>query len=106
MCINTGGEKVYPEEVEEALKTHADVEDALVVGVPDEKWGNAVTAIVQLSRDAAFDEEGLRQHVRERLAGYKRPKRVLTVPNMFRAPNGKADYKGALAFAKEQLGVS
>ena len=105
-CINTAGEKVYPEEVEEALKTHDTVEDALVVGVPDEKWGNAVTAVVKLSPDAAFDEAALRQHVRERLAGYKRPKRVLSVPKMFRAPNGKADYKGALAFAKEQLGIS
>jgi fatty-acyl-CoA synthase len=106
VCINTAGEKVYPEEVEEALKTHDAVEDALVVGVPDEKWGNAVTAVVQLSSDAEFDEAALKQHLRERLAGFKRPKRVLAVPNMFRAPNGKADYKGALAFVKEQLGVN
>jgi fatty-acyl-CoA synthase len=99
VCINTAGEKVYPEEVEEALKTHADVEDALVVGLDDEKWGQAVTGVVQLRPGSAFDEEALRKHVRERLAGYKTPKRVFAVEKMFRAPNGKADYKGAKAFA-------
>ena len=63
-CINTAGEKVYPEEVEEALKTHASVEDALVVGVPDEKWGTAVTAVVEPAPGAVADEEVLRKHVR------------------------------------------
>jgi acyl-CoA synthetase (AMP-forming)/AMP-acid ligase II len=104
-CINTAGEKVYPEEVEEALKTHPDVEDALVVGVPDERWGNAVTAVVQARDGASVDEAGLRDHVRERLAGYKTPKRILPVDRMFRAPNGKADYKGAAAFARAELGI-
>jgi fatty-acyl-CoA synthase len=101
VCINTAGEKVYPEEVEEALKTHPDVEDALVVGLPDEKWGNAVTAIVELRSDATFAEEGLRQHVRGRLAGYKTPKRIAAVERMFRAPNGKADYKSAGEHARK-----
>ncbi len=99
-CINTAGEKVHPEEVEEVLKTHPDVDDALVVGVPDEKWGSAVTGVVQLRAAAPFDEDGLRRHVRERLAGYKTPKRIFPVERMFRAPNGKADYKGATDFAK------
>jgi len=76
-CINTAGEKVFPEEVEEALKTHATVEDALVLGVPDEQWGLAVTGLVQLAPGASFDEAALRAHVRDRLAGYKTPKRVL-----------------------------
>src|SRR5579871_4446892 len=68
VCINTAGEKVYPEEVEEALKTHPSVEDVLVVGVPDEKWGQSVTAVVQPARGSRLDEEDLRRHVRERLA--------------------------------------
>jgi len=99
VCINTAGEKVYPEEVEEVLKTHPDVEDALVVGLPDERWGQAVTGVVQLRHGAPLDEEALKRHVRSHLAGYKTPKRVVSVERMFRAPNGKADYKGATAFA-------
>lgn len=98
-CINTAGEKVFPEEVEEALKQHPDVEDALVVGLPDDKWGQAVTAVVELRRGAHFDEDALRKHVRGSLAGYKTPKRVIAVERMFRAPNGKADYKGARDYA-------
>jgi fatty-acyl-CoA synthase len=105
-CINTAGEKVYPEEVEEALKTHPSVEDALVVGLPDEKWGQAVTAVIRLAPDEAFDEDGLRRHVRERLAGYKTPKRVLTGDLSLRAPNGKANYKAASQFARESLGMA
>lgn len=104
-CINTAGEKVYPEEVEEALKLHDSVEDALVVGVPDDKWGSAVTAVIALAPGATFDEETLRAHVRAKLAGYKTPKRILTVEEMFRAPNGKADYKQATAFARSTLGL-
>jgi 3-oxocholest-4-en-26-oate---CoA ligase len=105
VCINTAGEKVYPEEVEEILKRHDSVEDALVVGVPDDKWGSAVTGIVELSPSAKFDEESLRKHVRTHLAGYKTPKRIFVVPQMFRAPNGKADYKAATDFARATLRV-
>jgi len=105
-CINTAGEKVFPEEVEEALKTHVSVEDALVLGVPDEKWGQAVTGVVTLVNGARFDEAALRAHVRERLAGYKTPKRVVVSGVPLRAPNGKADYKTASAFAREVLGIS
>lgn len=101
-CINTAGEKVHAEEVEEALKLHPDVADALVFGVPDPKWGQAVTAVVELADPYALDEAAVRAFVRERLAGYKVPKRVFAVPRMFRAPNGKADYKGAAAWAAEQ----
>ncbi len=92
-CINTGGEKVFPEEVEESLKTHPAVEDALVFGVPDEKWGNAVTAVVEIT--SPVDEHELRTHVRSQLAGYKTPKRIIPVTKVPRAPNGKADYKAA-----------
>jgi len=105
VCINTAGEKVYPEEVEEALKTHGDVEDALVVGVPDDKWGQSVTGLVELREGASCEESALREHVRGKLAGYKTPKRIFTVPRMFRAPNGKADYKGATRYALNELGI-
>src|SRR5690606_6365594 len=74
VCINTAGEKVYPEEVEEALKTHPAVDDALVIGLPDEKWGQAVTGVVKIASGQSFDEAELRAHVREQLAGYKTPK--------------------------------
>jgi fatty-acyl-CoA synthase len=103
VCVNTGGEKVYPEEVEEALKEHADVEDAVVVGVPDEKWGQSVTGVVQLRAGVTLDEDALRRTVRERLAPYKCPKRVLQVDSIGRAPNGKADYPALAKLAEEQL---
>jgi len=110
-CINTGGEKVYPEEVEEVLKLHPDVADALVFGTPHERFGQAVCAVVELRGSRGFegpgpDEETLRAHVRERLAGYKAPRRVLAVSHMFRAPNGKADYSAARAFAEEKVAGS
>jgi acyl-CoA synthetase (AMP-forming)/AMP-acid ligase II len=100
-CINTAGEKVFPEEVEEALKTHPSVEDALVVGLPDEKWGQAVTGVVRLSEGASLDEAALRAHVRQALAGYKTPKRVIATTEVLRASNGKADYPTAKKIAEE-----
>jgi fatty-acyl-CoA synthase len=105
VCINTAGEKVYPEEVEEVLKTFPGVVDALVVGVPDEKWGQMVTAVVQPEPGGRLDEAAVQAHVRERLAGYKTPKRVLVKEDLARASNGKADYKGVTAFAKAELGI-
>jgi fatty-acyl-CoA synthase len=105
-CINTAGEKVFPEEVEEALKTHPAIEDALVLGVPDEKWGQAVTGVVTLVNGSKFDEEQLRLHVRSRLAGYKTPKRILIAGVNLRAPNGKADYKAVGEFARAALGIA
>ena len=106
VCINTAGEKVFPEEIEEVLKEHPSVTDALVVGVPDDKWGNAVTGVVQLNAGANVGEDELRSHVRDRLAGYKVPKRVLFRPDLNRAPNGKADYKATTEFAVSSLGIS
>lgn len=106
ICINSGGEKIYPEEVEEALKEHDAVIDALVVGVPDEKWGQAVTGVVELSGTTDIEEDVLRGFVKDRLAAYKAPKRIVFVHRMMRAPNGKADYKSALAFAKTELGIA
>ncbi len=105
-CINTAGEKVFPEEVEEALKTHPSIEDALVLGVPDEKWGQAITGVVKLAPDGEFDEAALREHVRTQLAGYKTPKRILIAEVNLRAPNGKADYKSASEFARTALGIA
>ena len=93
VCINTGGEKVFPEEVEEVLKTHAAVRDALVVGVPDEKFVEAICAVVELDTAAAPPGPAeLIAHVKTRLASFKAPKHVLIVDTVGRAPNGKADY--------------
>ena len=93
VCINTGGEKVFPEEVEEALKTHPAVLDAVAVGIPDEKFGEAVTAVVEARPDESVDEESVIAHVKSKLAAYKAPKRVVVVDTIGRAPNGKVDYK-------------
>jgi 3-oxocholest-4-en-26-oate---CoA ligase len=101
-CINTGGEKVYPEEVEEALKLHPAVHDAAVVGVPDERFGEAVTALVEPNAGADADEADLIAHVKARLAHYKAPKRVLLVDTVARAANGKLDYRSLTAQAVER----
>jgi len=101
-CINTAGEKVFPEEVEEALKSDPTVEDALVLGVADPAWGQAVTAVVQLAEGAAYDEAALRAHVRRHLAAYKLPKRIFVFDGAMRGPNGKADYKAVAAFVADQ----
>jgi acyl-CoA synthetase (AMP-forming)/AMP-acid ligase II len=92
-CINTGGEKVYPEEVEECLKLHPTVADAAVVGVPDDKWGEAITALVEPHAGDVVDAAELIAHVKGRLAAYKAPKKVVTVASIGRAANGKLDYK-------------
>ncbi len=105
VSINTGGEKVYPEEVEEALKLLDDVVDANVVGVPDPKWGAAVTAIVQITNDSSATDRELIDALRTSLSGYKLPKHVVRVDELFRSPNGKSDYKWAVNTAKEALGI-
>lgn len=100
-CINSGGEKIFPEEVEEVLKTHPAIEDALVFGLADERWGQAVTAVVDARE--TVDEAALIAHVRERLAAYKAPKRIVAVADVPRGPNGKADYPAARALAEAAL---
>jgi fatty-acyl-CoA synthase len=95
VCINTGGEKVFPEEVEEALKAHDDIWDALVVGVPDERFGERVVAVLSTKDGASVDEGELLDFARTRLAGYKMPRQLLFVETVQRAANGKADYKWA-----------
>ena len=92
VCVNTGGEKVFPEEVEEVIKQHPAVNDAVVVGVPDDRFGEAVWAVVQAGDVPATDQEVI-DHVKTRLAHYKAPKRLLWVQTLDRAANGKVDYK-------------
>jgi fatty-acyl-CoA synthase len=103
VCINTGGEKVFPEEVEEVLKLHPSVEDAVAVGVPDERFGEAVTAVVQPAAGATVDETAVIEHVKGHLAGFKAPRRVVVVDSIGRAPNGKVDYKRLRGLAQERL---
>ena len=100
MCINTGGEKVYPEEVEAVLKCHADIEDAVVVGAPDPQFGQRVVAIVATSPGRpAPDLAALQDHCRAHLAGYKVPRAVHVVKEVARTPAGKADYAWAREIA-------
>jgi len=98
-CINTGGEKVYPEEVEEVIKTHPSTLDAVCVGVPDERFGEAIVALVELREGEALDPDGVVAHVKSRLATYKAPKRVFAIDTVGRAANGKVDYKALRARA-------
>jgi len=102
-CINSGGEKIYPEEVEEALKLHEAIEDCYVIGVADERWGQAITAVVQLS-DPGVEDAALIQSVKENLASYKAPKHIVRVERLQRHANGKSDYRWATAVANEALG--
>ncbi len=100
LCINTGGEKVYPEEVEAVLKGHPAVADAVVIGAPDEKFGQRVVAIVEpVSGAAAPDLAALQEHCRTQLAGYKVPRAVHVVDEVVRTPAGKADYTWARQIA-------
>ncbi|HNB95414.1 MAG TPA: AMP-binding protein, partial [Microthrixaceae bacterium] len=98
-CINTGGEKVYPEEVEAALKAHPDVVDAVVVGVADERWGQSVSAVVQPRPGTTPTLDELRDAARDQLAGYKLPRRLVLVDEVLRSPAGKPDHRWALSVA-------
>ncbi len=98
-CINTGGEKVYPEEVEMALKAHPDVYDVLVVGVADENYGQAVSAVVQARGEHQPTLEELRTFLRPTLSGYKLPRSVTYVPEVPRSATGKANYPRARELA-------
>ena len=102
-CINSAGEKIYPEEVEEAIKRNDEVFDCLVVGLPDEKFGQKVIAVVSLVKDADISETKLLEATREFIAGYKLPKGIIFKDLVQRAPNGKADYKWAKDIANENL---
>ena len=102
--INSGGEKIFPEEVEEAVKRVEGVQDCLVVGIDDEKFGQAVTAVASLSEGATVTEAEVIAGVKHGLAAFKAPKRVVFVATVPRAPNGKADYKTTKQLATDALG--
>jgi acyl-CoA synthetase (AMP-forming)/AMP-acid ligase II len=103
VSINTGGEKVFPEEVEKVLVSHPAVRDAVVVGVPDEVWGNRVTAVVAFEVGQQIGLDALQEHCRGGLAGYKIPRELVVVDDVLRNPNGKADYSWARARALEAV---
>jgi acyl-CoA synthetase (AMP-forming)/AMP-acid ligase II len=103
VCINTGGEKVFPEEVEEALKLHPSVRDAVVVGIPDERFGETICGVVEAADGATIDGAELRAHVAEHLAAYKAPRSVVEVDTIGRAANGKVDYKRLKGVAVAEL---
>src|SRR5690554_1753186 len=94
-CINTGGEKVFPEEVEETLKEHPAIVDALVVGAPDPRWGQKVAAVIQTKSGASLSLEEVQEHCRKFIAGYKVPRFILTEAKVERMPSGKPDYTWA-----------
>ena len=102
-CINTAGEKVYPEEVEEAIKLSESVYDCLVVGLDDAKFGQRVVAVVSLNKNSDISEQDLTDFTKTKISGYKAPKNILFVDEVKRAPNGKANYKWAKAEAVDKL---
>ncbi len=107
VCINTGGEKVFPEEVEEVLKVHEHVADAVCVGIPDDRFGEVICAVIEQSAGAAvdgFDQDAVIASVAARLAKYKTPRLVVLVDSIGRSPAGKVDYKTLTAVARERLG--
>jgi len=103
LCINTGGEKVFPDEVEAALKDHPDVADAIVVGLPDERYGQQVVALVQARPGRAIDAEALSGHAHTLLTGFKVPRRFISVDEVVRSPSGKPDYPHARGVAEAEL---
>jgi acyl-CoA synthetase (AMP-forming)/AMP-acid ligase II len=105
-CVNTGGEKVYPEEVEMAVKSHPAVYDCLVVGIPDEKYGQAVAAVVELREGTSLELEELRDYLRAHLSGYKLPRSLTIVPQIPRNATGKAQYPAAKEMALASTEVS
>ncbi|MGV9411773.1 acyl-CoA synthetase [Nocardia sp. NPDC003693] len=104
-CINTGGEKVFPEEVEGALTAHPRIADALVIGVADERFGQRVVALVQPRPGADLDLREIDAHVRTAVAGYKAPRGYWLVPQVMRQPSGKANYAAAKRYAAEHEGA-
>jgi 3-oxocholest-4-en-26-oate---CoA ligase len=106
LCINTGGEKVFPDEVEAALKGHPHVADALVVGVADERFGQQVVALVKVRPDREVGTEELRAHGRALLTGFKVPRQIVFVDEIVRSPSGKPDYPHARSVAESRTTAS
>jgi acyl-CoA synthetase (AMP-forming)/AMP-acid ligase II len=105
VCINTGGEKVYPEEVEEALKLHPAVFDAAAVGVPDDRFGEVVAAVIELDSTKKYDETEIISFVKTKLAAYKAPKYIQVVNSLNRSPSGKLDYAALKQSAISHFGL-
>ncbi|MBW3665863.1 MAG: AMP-binding protein [Actinobacteria bacterium] len=104
VCINSGGEKIFPEEVEAALKSHPAIADAVVAGVPDERWGERVAAVLQVRKDAdAPSQEELEAHLDGRVARYKMPRVTTVVDQIERSPAGKASYEWARGVLREHV---
>lgn len=104
-CINSGGEKIFPEEVEQALKAHPDIYDALVVATPHERWGSQVTAVVSVRDDASLSLDSVQEEARKHIAGYKVPRELHIAEDIVRMPNGKPDYRWAKEFALSKMGL-
>ncbi len=107
VCINTGGEKVFPEEVEEVLKVHDHVADAVCVGIPDDRFGEIICAVIEqssMAQQTGFDEHAVLASVAARLAKYKTPRMVVIVDTIGRSPSGKVDYKHLTAVARDRIG--
>ncbi len=99
VLINSGGEKIFPEEVEDALKAHEGIFDALVVGVPDRRWGSRVAAVVHFRKGVALSLEEVQAHCRAHIAAYKVPRELHSVDEIPRAPSGKPNYAQAKQIA-------
>jgi fatty-acyl-CoA synthase len=104
--INTGGEKVFAEEVEGAVRSHPAVIDAVVIGIPDPRWGQAVAAVVALRHDATLDVKELRDFCSVKLSRYKLPRSIFVAPEIRRSPSGKADLRWAKAFAADAMAAN
>jgi acyl-CoA synthetase (AMP-forming)/AMP-acid ligase II len=105
VCINSGGEKIYPEEVEQVLRKHPAVYDAVVVGTPDERFGEQVTAVIQARAGETLDHADLAEFASRHLARYKLPRTIVLVDEMVRSPSGKPDYRWARARGVEARGI-
>jgi fatty-acyl-CoA synthase len=105
VTINSGGEKIFAEEVELAIKGHPGVYDAVVCGTPNARFGSQVTAIVQLRAGSQLSEDALKAHANQSIARYKLPRAVLFADTIVRAPSGKADYRWARGYAMVELGL-
>ena len=106
VCINSGGEKIYPEEVEQVLRKHPAVYDAVVVGTPDERFGEQVTAVIQPRAGVTLDHADLADFASKSLARYKLPRTIVLVDEMVRSPSGKPDYRWAKARGIEARGLA
>lgn len=106
VCINTGGEKVFPEEVEEAMKTHPAIRDAVAVGIADKRFGETICGVVEFELQQSVSFEDLNAHVKKTLAAYKAPRNMVVVPTIGRAANGKVDYKRLKEVAAASVGAS